>query len=53
MGKVFWAGALAAMGERDLGEVEQALHELARKELIRPARQARWRARRSTASGMP
>ena len=38
LGKVFWAGALAAMGARDPGEVEQALHELARKELVRPAR---------------
>jgi class 3 adenylate cyclase/tetratricopeptide (TPR) repeat protein len=38
LGKVFWAGALAEMGNRDPGEVEQALHELARKELVRPAR---------------
>ena len=38
MGKVFWAGALAEMGDRDPREVEQALHELARKELVRPAR---------------
>jgi class 3 adenylate cyclase/tetratricopeptide (TPR) repeat protein len=38
IGKVFWAGALAAMGERDPHEVELALHELARKELVRPAR---------------
>ena len=38
LGKVFWAGALATMGERAPGEVEQALHELARKELVRPAR---------------
>jgi class 3 adenylate cyclase/tetratricopeptide (TPR) repeat protein len=38
IGKVFWAGALAVMGERDRGEVEQALHELARKELVRPSR---------------
>ena len=38
LGKVFWAGALAAMGEREPAEVEQALHELARKELVRPAR---------------
>src|SRR5712692_887767 len=38
MGKVFWAGALAVMGEREPGEVEQALHELARKELVRPSR---------------
>ena len=38
MGKLFWAGALAVMGERDHAEVEQALHELARKELVRPSR---------------
>ncbi len=38
IGKVFWAGALASMGDRDLREVELALHELARKELVRPAR---------------
>ena len=38
IGKVFWAGALATMGERDPREVELALHELARKELVRPAR---------------
>jgi class 3 adenylate cyclase/tetratricopeptide (TPR) repeat protein len=38
VGKVFWAGALAEMGGRDLGEVERALHELSRKELVRPAR---------------
>ena len=38
VGKVFWAGALAQMGGRDLAGVEQALHELARKELVRPAR---------------
>ena len=37
-GKVFWAGALAEMGGRELEEVEQALHELSRKELVRPAR---------------
>ena len=38
VGKVFWAGALAEMGGRDPREVEQALHELSRKELVRPAR---------------
>ena len=38
LGKVFWAGALAEMGGRELEEVEQALHELSRKELVRPAR---------------
>jgi class 3 adenylate cyclase/tetratricopeptide (TPR) repeat protein len=38
IGKVFWAGAVAEMGGRDMREVEHALHELARKELVRPAR---------------
>ena len=38
MGKLFWAGAVAEMGERDPHEVELALHELARKELVRPGR---------------
>ena len=35
VGKVFWAGALAEMGGRELAEVERALHELSRKELVR------------------
>jgi class 3 adenylate cyclase/tetratricopeptide (TPR) repeat protein len=38
MGKVFWAGSTAVMGDREPREVKQALHELARKELVRPAR---------------
>jgi class 3 adenylate cyclase len=38
LGKVFWTGALAEMGGRELAEVEVALHELALKELIRPVR---------------
>jgi class 3 adenylate cyclase len=38
LGKVFWAGALAEIGGRDQGELELTLHELARKELIRPMR---------------
>jgi class 3 adenylate cyclase/tetratricopeptide (TPR) repeat protein len=38
VGKLFWSGAVAEMGGRDSREVEQALHELARKELVRPAR---------------
>jgi class 3 adenylate cyclase len=38
LGKVFWLGALAEIGGRDPGELEQALHDLARKELVRPAR---------------
>ena len=40
VGKVFWAGALAAMGEQHKREVELALHELSRKELVRPARRS-------------
>jgi class 3 adenylate cyclase/tetratricopeptide (TPR) repeat protein len=38
IGKVFWAGAVAAMGDLEPGAVRDALHELARKELARPAR---------------
>jgi tetratricopeptide (TPR) repeat protein len=38
LGKVFWAGALAEIGGHEAREVEQALHELTRKELVRPAR---------------
>jgi class 3 adenylate cyclase len=38
VGKVFWAGALVEMGDRDRAEVELELHELARKELVQPAR---------------
>jgi class 3 adenylate cyclase/tetratricopeptide (TPR) repeat protein len=40
MGKVFWAGALAEIGDREPRKVEQELHELARKELVRPARRS-------------
>ena len=35
IGKVFWAGAVAAMGERPLGEVIAALDGLAERELVR------------------
>jgi class 3 adenylate cyclase/tetratricopeptide (TPR) repeat protein len=38
IGKVFWTSAVAEMGGLDVAEVELALHELARKELVRPAR---------------
>jgi class 3 adenylate cyclase len=38
LGKVFWAGALVEIGGRSESELELALHELARKELVRPAR---------------
>ena len=40
LGKVFWAGAVGAMDARDPHEVERALHELSRKELVRPSRQS-------------
>jgi class 3 adenylate cyclase/tetratricopeptide (TPR) repeat protein len=38
IGKVFWAAAVAEIGGRELADVELALHELARKEFVRPAR---------------
>ena len=38
IGKVFWAGAIAAMGERDLTVVTDTLRELSRKALVRPTR---------------
>ena len=40
IGKVFWSGAVAVMGERERSEVELALHDLVRKELVRPYRQS-------------
>jgi class 3 adenylate cyclase/tetratricopeptide (TPR) repeat protein len=40
IGKVFWSGAVQAMGDRPPEEVERALHELARKELVRPFRRS-------------
>ena len=39
IGKVFWAGALLAMEERPEAELRQALHDLARQEFVRTARQ--------------
>ena len=38
LGKVFWSGAVAEIGGRDVADVELALHELALKELVRPSR---------------
>jgi tetratricopeptide (TPR) repeat protein len=38
VGKVFWTGALASIGGVEAGAVKEGLHELARKELVRPAR---------------
>jgi tetratricopeptide (TPR) repeat protein len=40
VGKVFWAGAIAAMGDRDLNAVVDVLRELSHKELVRPARRS-------------
>ncbi|MBV9096354.1 MAG: AAA family ATPase, partial [Streptosporangiaceae bacterium] len=40
VGKVFWAGAVAAMGDRDEDQVRAVLAELARTELVRPARRS-------------
>ncbi len=40
IGKVFWAGAVAAMGNLTEAEVTEAMHELSRKELVRPARRS-------------
>jgi len=37
-GEVFWASAVAFVGEADEASVEQGLHELAKRELVRPAR---------------
>ncbi|HET6713428.1 MAG TPA: adenylate/guanylate cyclase domain-containing protein [Actinomycetota bacterium] len=38
VGKVFWPGALEAMGDRDGLDVREALHELTRKQYLRPSR---------------
>ena len=38
VGKVFWAGAVASVGGLDEYAVQEGLHELVRKELVRPAR---------------
>ena len=40
VGKVFWAGAVAAMGNAEPHVVSEALHELSRKELVRPTRRS-------------
>jgi class 3 adenylate cyclase/tetratricopeptide (TPR) repeat protein len=40
VGKVFWAGAIAHMGDRDRAEVQHTLVDLARRELLRPAQRS-------------
>ena len=36
VGRVFWAGALSSMGGVDRASVDSALHQLVRKEIVRP-----------------
>ena len=43
VGKVFWAGAVAQMGDRTLEEVSEAMGELSRKELVRLSRRSSMR----------
>jgi class 3 adenylate cyclase len=38
LGKIFWAGAVAEMGGREEHQVRDGLHDLSRKELVRPVR---------------
>jgi class 3 adenylate cyclase/tetratricopeptide (TPR) repeat protein len=38
IGTVFWDGAVVSMSGRPLDEVHEALHDLARKEFVRPAK---------------
>jgi class 3 adenylate cyclase/tetratricopeptide (TPR) repeat protein len=38
VGKVFWSGALGAMGNRSPDEVKRGLHQLTQKEFVQPAR---------------
>jgi predicted ATPase len=40
VGEVFWAGAVAEMEDQDQDQVLAVLHELTRKELVRPARRS-------------
>jgi class 3 adenylate cyclase/tetratricopeptide (TPR) repeat protein len=40
LGKVFWAGGVAAIGGIDESHVKEGMRELVRKELVRPARRS-------------
>jgi class 3 adenylate cyclase/tetratricopeptide (TPR) repeat protein len=40
MGRVFWSGAIATMGGAEKTAVTEGLHELGRKELVRPTRRS-------------
>jgi class 3 adenylate cyclase/tetratricopeptide (TPR) repeat protein len=46
VGKVFWSGALGFMAGLDEAEVLKGLHELARKELVRPTRTSSMKGQR-------
>ena len=38
VGRIFWSGAVAAVGERERGEVRRELNELVHREFVRPIR---------------
>ncbi len=38
VGRIFWSGAVAAVGERECDEVRRDLNELVRREFVRPVR---------------
>ena len=38
VGRIFWCGAVAAVGERDRGEARKELNELVHREFVRPIR---------------
>ena len=40
IGKVFWSGAVSEIGDRDPVDVEQRVHELSRRELVRAVRRS-------------
>ena len=40
IGRVFWSGAIARMSGRDRRDMEASLHDLSRRELVRPVRRS-------------
>ena len=40
IGKVFWAGAIAQMGDLDVSDVSESLRDLSLRQLVRPARRS-------------
>ena len=51
LGKVFWTGALAAMGGRARGDVLSGVRELVRREFVRPARVSSMQGEEELSSG--